>query len=270
MSLPTLDRNGAVLLTASIAAIGIAYDAAEFYSSRREVLDLFYDWKIVRSRYYILLNRPVLSLLFDLLCGTRLFMVAIVVHGLAALLFPIAIYHQSPLAAALAAFVLTVHCLTNVRLLVGRDGADQMQTIVWAGLFAFSLPLTEMARTAALGFIAAQLVLSYWTSGIAKVFSPAWREGSAVHLITRMATYCSPGLARACGKRSVSMMFSRLTILFEVCGPVLLLVGRRGAFTFVALGTLFHFGIAITMGLTTFLFAFLAAFPIIYYFAGSF
>jgi len=270
MDLPALDRDAAVVLTACIAAIGITFDAAEFYVARRDVLSRFYDWSIVRSRYYLLINRPVLTLLFDAACSSRVFIAAVIAHGVAALLFPFAFVYNTTLAAALAAFVLGVHCLTNVRIMVGRDGADQMQNVVWAGLFAYCLPLTDVARTVALGFIAAQLVLSYWTSGIAKLSSPVWREGSAIHLITRMATYCSPRLAHACGRRPVSLVMSWLTMVFEIGAPFLLFGGRPGALAFIALGTLFHTGIAVTMGLTTFVFAFVASFPLLYYFSDRF
>jgi hypothetical protein len=267
MNLPSLSLDTAVFLTAITASIGIAYNALEFYQARHEVLEQFYDWRIVRSRYYILIGRPVLGFLFDLACAPKVFVGAVLAHGVAALLFPIAFWFNHPIAAFLAVFVLSVHCLTNIRLLVGRDGADQMQNIIWASLFAFCLPINETARIVAIAFIPAQLILSYWTSGIAKAVSNVWRNGSAVYLITRMASYCSPGLAQICGKRRVSIIFSWLTIWFEVCSPFLLLGGRTGAVAFIVTGTLFHFGIAMTMGLTTFVFAFLASFPILYSFA---
>ena len=270
MDLPYLSLHGAVFLTATIASIGIAYDALEFYQARNEVLEQFYDWRIVRSRYYILIGRPVLSFLFDLTCARRVFMAAVITHGVAALLFPIVFLFNISLAALLAVFVLGVHCLTNIRVMVGRDGADQMQNIIWASLFAYCLPINEIARTVAIAFIPAQLILSYLTSGVAKLISQVWRNGSAVYLITRMESYCSLGVAQVCGKRRVSILFSWLTMSFEVCSPFLLLAGRPGVAVFIVTGTLFHLGIAITMGLTTFVFAFLATFPILYSFAYGF
>ena len=145
-----------------------------------------------------------------------------------------------------------------------------MQNIIWAGLFAYCLPINEVARTVAVGFIAAQLILSYWTSGIAKLLSRVWRRGSAIYLIMRMASYCSPGIAQICRKRVVSAVFSWLTICFEVLSPFLLLGGKAGALSLIVLGTLFHVGIAVTMGLTTFVFAFIATFPILPFLAGRF
>jgi hypothetical protein len=44
---------------------------------------------------------------------------------------------------------------------------------------------------------------------------------------------------------------------------MLLFAGHPGIALFVAAGVAFHVGIAVTMGLTTFVFAFLAAYPVL-------
>lgn len=267
MDLPTLTLDNALFGTALIASLGIAYVALELYVAREHLLKEFFDWRLIRTRYYLLLDRPVLGFLFDLL-GSRWFPGFVLAHGAAAMLFPWVFLYSRALAAVLAAFVLIVHCLTNVRLLIGRDGADQMQTIVWAGLFLACLPVTDWARSAAGAFIAAQLVLSYLIAGIAKAASPVWRQGSAVALITRMATYCPRGLAARLSKPLASRLLSWATIVFEIGSPALLVAGRPGALVLVACGTAFHTGIALAMGLTTFVFAFMASFPLLYHFAG--
>jgi hypothetical protein len=53
-------------------------------------------------------------------------------------------------------------------------------------------------------------------------------------------------------------------MIFEVFAPLSLLWGRPGAVVFIALGCAFHIGIALSMGLATFVFAFCAAFPVVY------
>jgi hypothetical protein len=270
MTLPAPSLDGAVRLSAAIASVGIAYDAIEFYVGRREILDRFFDWRVIRSRYYILIDRPVLSFIFDLFFAGPQFLALVIAHGVAALMFPIVVVYSRPAAAALAGFVLVVHSLSNVRLLIGRDGADQMQTVLWTGLFFYCLPLTETARTISVAFIGAQLILSYLISGTAKAISPEWRSGSAIHLITRMATYCPPGLSRVLRRPVVSFSLCWLTILFELGSPLLLFAGRPGAYAMAAFGVAFHVGIAIAMGLTTFVFAFVAGFPILCHFAGRF
>lgn len=261
--------DSAILLASIIASLGIVYNTFEFYVARNEVLQKFYNWRVVRSRYYILINRPVLSFMFDFVFAERTFITIIIVHGLSAVIFPIVFFFNPMLASIPALIVLLVHCLSNVRTLVGRDGADQMQNILWAGFFAYCLPLNEIVQLVAVGFIAAQLILSYYTSGISKLISPVWRNGTAVHLITRMASYCPAGVAKLFNKRFYSLLFCWLTILFEILSPFLLLFGTEGAIIFIILGTFFHIGIAITMGLTTFVFAFLATYPILYQLASK-
>ncbi|HMK16856.1 MAG TPA: HTTM domain-containing protein [Chitinophagaceae bacterium] len=261
--------NSAILLASIIASVGIVYNTFEFYLERNEIFSKFYNWRVVRSRYYILINRPVLSLVFDFVFAEKTFNTLIIVHGLSAIMFPVVFLLNPILASVPALIVLVVHCLSNVRTLVGRDGADQMQNILWAGLFVYCLPLNEEVKTVALAFIAAQLILSYFTSGISKLISPVWRNGSAVHLITRMASYCPAGVAKIFNKRFFSLLFCWLTILFELLSPFLLLFGTEGAIIFIILGIFFHIGIAITMGLTTFVFAFLATYPIVYELAGK-
>jgi len=260
-----MNADVAPALAAGLAALGIVYDSVEFLTAREEVLDDFFDVRIVRSRYYILINRPFRSALFDVMCARSVFLGLVAAHAVAAILFPVALLMQMRwAAAALAAVVFTVHCATNVRLCVGRDGADQMQNIVWASLLGYCLPIGDLARTICLAFVPAQLILSYLTAGIAKVTSPLWRQGSAVHLITRTATYCSPGVAAICGRPRVSFSLSWMIIWFEIGSPLLLLGGRPGAMAFIVVATAFHAGIAFTMGLTTFMFAFGAALPLVY------
>lgn len=268
MPLPALTLTDALVWAGAIAAVGIVYDTLEIWTARHRVLEAFFDWRVIRSRYYLLIGRPVLSCVFDLLFAGRAFPVLALAHGVAAVLFPFALLAEPGVAPVLAGFVLAVHCLSNVRLLIGRDGADQMQTVVWAGLCMATLPVAEWARTVAAGMIAAQLVLSYVISGAAKAASPVWRRGLAVALITRMATYCPRDLSRRLTRPAVSFCLCWMTIAFELGAPLLLAFGRPGALALIILGTMFHVGIGVAMGLTTFVFAFLATFPVVYYFAG--
>ncbi|MEL6865046.1 MAG: hypothetical protein AAFP19_11530 [Bacteroidota bacterium] len=259
-----MNMDSAVLLASIIASFGILYNTVELYLGRKEILKDFYNWRLIKSRYYLFINRPTLSLVFDFLFARKTFLRIVIVHGIAAILFPLVFYFQIQLAAILALIVLLGNGLVNIRLLVGRDGSDQMQNILWAGFFVYCLPLSEMVQWVALWFIAAQLILSYLTSGYWKLVSKEWRRGVAIHLVTRMATYSPHGISRFFSRPIFSISFSWLTIIFELFSPLLLFFGVPGATVFIILGTLFHLGIGITMGLTTFVFAFVATYPIIY------
>jgi hypothetical protein len=260
---PSLDLLTGMRLAAVIAAIGIVWDTAELLV-HDDTLSRFFQWPVVRSRYYILLRHKGLGALFDVMLTGRTFVVVVVAHAVAAIAFAVLLPIGRPWVALLAFVVLAGHCAIHLRLLVGMDGADQMQSIVWAGLAIFALDLGPIANWAAAIFIVAQLLLSYLVAGIAKLVSPAWRSGTAIALITRANTYSSPGVSAALRPRPVSSVFSWATMGFELGAPLLLFGGEPGLAAFVAAGVAFHVGIAVAMGLTTFVFAFLAAYPVLY------
>jgi hypothetical protein len=258
----SLDLLTGMRCAAGIAAIGIVWDAVELLL-HRDTLDRFFEWPVIRSRYYILLRHKGLGALFDVVLTGRLFLVLVAAHALAAVAFAVLLPIGRPFVALLALFVLAVHCAIHLRLLVGMDGADQMQSIVWAGLGIYALDLGPIANWAAAIFIVVELMLSYAVAGIAKLVSPGWRRGTAIASITRTGTYCSPGMSTALQLRPVSLAVGWATIGFELLAPMLLFGGHPGLALFVAAGAAFHIGIAMTMGLSTFVFAFLAAYPVL-------
>src|SRR5262249_16005488 len=65
MRFDTLSLDTAMRIASLIAAIGILWDAGELVTARTDVLGRFFDWPVIRSRYYILNNRPVLGAVFD-------------------------------------------------------------------------------------------------------------------------------------------------------------------------------------------------------------
>jgi hypothetical protein len=259
-----MSLDTAMRIAASIAAIGIVWDAVELITTRADVLGRFFEWPVVRSRYYILLNRPVLGAIFDSVLSGGFFDALVLGHAVAAIGFVIVMPVWPAAAVALAALVLFGHVAVHVRLLVGLDGADQMQTVVWAGLLVYSVNLSEATNVAAAVFVTAQSLLSYQVAGWAKVCSKVWRGGRAVGRISRTGTYCTPRLSRILQWTPASFVLSWMTIGFEVLGAAALLAGRAGTVAFIAAGLMFHVGIALGMGLATFVFAFVAAFPILY------
>ncbi len=264
MILSSLDTATAMRLAAAIAAAGIVWDTVELTTARKELLDRFFEWRVVRSRYYILINRPVRRALFDVLLSGRTFVGLTLLHALAAIAFIFVITISRPWAALLAALVLVGHLCIHLRLLVGMDGADQMQSVVWAGLFVYALNLGHFANNIAAIFICVQLLLSYIVSGTVKFVSPTWRSGAAIARITRTGTYCSPGLSAVLQNSRISFAVSWAVMIWEAFGSLALLGGHYGLLIFVAAGIAFHIGIAFSMGLSTFVFAFLAAYPILF------
>ncbi|MEU9785550.1 hypothetical protein AB0H92_32095 [Streptomyces phaeochromogenes] len=158
---------------------------------------------------------------------------------------------------------LAVRLAMGQRRILGSDGAEQLTTLVLLSVALGGFPPVSPARTAfAVGFIAAQLVLCYTTSGVSKLASPAWRSGTAVGDIISTQTYGLRVAACALGRVPFgSLSLGWAVMLFEAAfvaalfGPPWLVLAALGA------ALLFHLGCAVVMGLNDFLWAFPASYP---------
>ncbi len=239
----------------------------EIYVARKSILN-FFDWSIVRSRYYLLLGRPRLARIFDFVCDDKKFKAIVIAHALASVVFILSFPYLGRLSAIFALIVLFGHLSIHLRFLVGMDGADQMQTVVWAGIFFYSLDISNYANDVAIIFVVVQLLLSYFVAGIAKISSQTWRSGNAIKRIMRTSSYATPQVAQFTSNNKVSFLASWATILFEILCPFLILFGQQGSVLLISLGVLFHISVSLSMGLSTFLWAFGATMPLVYYVGG--
>ncbi len=142
----------------------------------------------------------------------------------------------------------------------GRDGSDDMSLILVppvAVAWAFQGPFIKIA----LVFVAAQLMLAYLASGVAKVASPVWRSGRATAAILRTATYGNAGVAGMLVRWRLGRLADWGTIVAECSLPFMFLWGGPTTMVAAVAAVLFHFGIAIVMGLNRFALWFIAAIP---------
>jgi hypothetical protein len=142
-----------------------------------------------------------------------------------------------------------------------------MADIVLAGVaIGSAFPVSPGVQTAAIGFIAAQACLAYFIAGIAKVVSPAWRSGSAVAAIMESETWgrSAVGAWLGANPRS-SRLMAWIVIAAECSFPVVFVSPPWLAAVILGWGLLFHLFCALTMGLNTFLWAFGATYPAIWY-----
>jgi hypothetical protein len=151
---------------------------------------------------------------------------------------------------------------------LGLDGGDQMLLVVLVSAFlAHAGSGTEIA-TIALAYAAAQLLLAYGASGVAKASSGVWRSGRAIAGITDTIGYGHPRVAAIVKSHSkLSWCLCWTVILFECLAPFLIFGGRKGALALIAAGILFHAGIALVMGLNVFLWSFAATYPALLFIA---
>ncbi|WP_051215410.1 hypothetical protein [Granulicoccus phenolivorans] len=170
----------------------------------------------------------------------------------------------------LAAAMLVHLLLMKRRSVYGLDGADQMFAVIFLGLAVYKLmPPGSIASTAGLVYIAAQTVLSYLIAGSAKLKGPAWRSGTAIAGIMTTKIYgnsLAAGILR--GRAALGRIACWSVIVFELTFVGVLLVDRPALWVMLAVGVLFHAGIAALMGLNSFFLSFLATYPAVAYVNG--
>ncbi len=142
-----------------------------------------------------------------------------------------------------------------------NGGSDAMLIIVaLAVALARTAPGLPLAR-AGLAYAAAQLVLSYVVSGVAKLADPAWRDGRALPILVRLPHYRVPAWAAALlGRASIARAAAWGMLAFE-CGFPLALAHPMACAILLAVGAAFHLANAVVFGLDRFLWTWLAAYP---------
>ena len=168
------------------------------------------------------------------------------------------------IAAALAC--LGTNAYLHVRRQIGSSGAEQLTLIV---LVTFGLVMAagggSGARQLGDSFIAAQIVLAYFASGVSKLASPVWRRGEAMRGVLSTEGYGVPRLARilvAHPRLDEVMCWS--VMAWEVAFPLVLIAPRSAMIGLLAVGVTFHASCAFLMGLNRFPWAFCGCYPAVW------
>ncbi|MET0885762.1 MAG: hypothetical protein ABWX92_04855 [Mycetocola sp.] len=148
----------------------------------------------------------------------------------------------------------------------GGDGAEQMASIVLITTVLVAPAFPGDARLAlGVGFIAAQAVLAYSTSGIAKLVSPVWRDGTGLAGILSTVDHGTPALGQWLMRHpTLSRLASWGTIAFECAFVLVLVLPPPLAAGMLLAGLAFHAACAALMGLNSFLWAFPATYPCVW------
>lgn len=146
-----------------------------------------------------------------------------------------------------------------------NGGSDAMVLVVaLAVALARSAPESRLAQ-GALGYAAAQLVLSYFIAGVAKLADPAWRRGTAMPIVVGLPQYQVSQRAQALLSRPLIARLAAWSMLAFECAFPLALAHRAVCIALLVFGAAFHLVNAIVFGLNRFLWAWLAAYPAILY-----
>ena len=149
-----------------------------------------------------------------------------------------------------------------------NGGSDFMTVVALTGLVIANLAALfvgpVLAWKAGLWYITIHAMSSYFISGAIKVFSPAWRDGSALSFfldgglygpLSEQSVFRKPMIAAAC---------AWAFILWECCFP-LTMAGPAWAVVGCGIAAVFHFLVFRFFGLNRFFWAWIVNFPAIVY-----
>jgi hypothetical protein len=161
--------------------------------------------------------------------------------------------------------LLGLHLLTLLRWLGTFNGGSDYMTLLllWTCALGFTIP--KDLGLPCLYYIVFQLCLSYFRAGFVKFKNPQWHSGQALNLFLNSPVYASDKIVAELASRPALLLWSaRFIILFEVTFP-LSVFHPTMAFVYMALGFGFHLVNAYVFGLNRFVWAWLAAYPALYY-----
>ncbi len=97
-----------------------------------------------------------------------------------------------------------------------------------------------------------QIAIIYFLSGVDKIYSPAWRDGDAIHYMLSIDYLMNPHLAGIFPDVAwLNFSIAWCVISFEILFPFLIWY-KRTRLWMLAIGTLFHMGISILLSLVDF------------------
>ena len=147
-----------------------------------------------------------------------------------------------------------------------NGGADRMSLLI---IFCLSLALfapTPYWQEVALGYLALQLLLSYFISGWVKIVNPDWRNGQALSDVFLFSAYpVSDSLRLWANSPRLLLFMSWAVMIFELLFPLSLL-SETGLYIALFIAASFHFSNACFFGLNRFFWIWIAAYPALLWF----
>lgn len=142
-----------------------------------------------------------------------------------------------------------------------NGGSDRMGLLILVCLCATHLLPNRAWQEVAFGFLAVQLLLSYFISGWVKIVNPDWRRGRALRDVFQFSAYpVSENLRTLANRPRLLFAASWAVMLFELILPATLLHPLTLA-AGLTLAALFHLANAVLFGLNRFFWVWIAAYP---------
>lgn len=146
-----------------------------------------------------------------------------------------------------------------------NGGSDRMGILVLFTLcFVHFLPNLTW-QYLAFGYLAIQLILSYFTAGWVKFKNLEWRSGRALQDVFQFSAYpVSESLRGWADKPRLLFIMSWAVIIFEMMFPLMLLT-QTTLIIGLGIATIFHFANACLFGFNRFFWVWIAAYPSLFW-----
>lgn len=142
-----------------------------------------------------------------------------------------------------------------------NGGSDRLSILMLFCLLLANLLPTLRLRELAMGYLAAQLVLSYFMSGWVKIVNPDWRSGRALNDVFAFSAYPVSEKLRSLAARPRLLWCASWGVMsFELLFPLSLL-DARALYVALVIAASFHVANALLFGLNRFVWVWVAAYP---------
>jgi hypothetical protein len=246
------------LLTANLVSLLLLLSGIEFlFLSRNKKLNAVWSEENLASEFERGLAFGAFARWLSSKNAFRQLAIAELILATAALIVP---------TAPLFLFLFLIHLLICIRFRGAfNGGSDQMIFILLTGLFFAFVLKNESTAKFGLLYIAIQLLYSYLKAGVAKVRSRDWRSGDALGIFLSRSFYADTRAQslKLIQHKGTAKVLNFGVVLFELTvwlAPLLKLTTMYFAFAFC-----FHFVIYRTLGLNRFFWAWIAAWPSVFY-----
>ncbi|MDH5217086.1 MAG: HTTM domain-containing protein [Gammaproteobacteria bacterium] len=149
-----------------------------------------------------------------------------------------------------------------------NGGSDRMSLLILFCLSLKTLAPDQYWRELAVGYLALQLVLSYFISGWVKVVNQEWRSGRALCDVFQFSAYpVSESLRSLAQSPCLLFTMAWCVMIFELVFPVALF-SQESLIVALIIAAMFHFSNACFFGLNRFFWIWISGYPSIIWFQG--
>ncbi|WP_340062985.1 hypothetical protein [Ascidiimonas aurantiaca] len=263
MNLANIDLLFTVRITSILCAFVIILSSLEYLKSYHFLSDKSYlSWDITKYNCKLPLN-GFLGKIVDKFFSYTYYKYTILLRLLSAVLILLfALYNIN-----IPSILYGIAAITTISLIIrgmyGLDGSYHLNMIIITCLFLYSLfPQQSFGASLCIYFIAIQGILSYLIAGITKLQGEKWRNGKAIIGIFGTKTYGNQIIYNYMYKReSISLLLAWFIIFFEIAYVFVLVVPFEYKLLILFTGICFHAFNSLFMGLNSFFFSFLSAYP---------